>query len=190
MARTWTDFYSSALDVSRWCQHQESTMWTFRDLNRLYNKWCSKFNVYFESRISSFKVAKVRLRNQRAKPLLKRSRKLLRILFNTYEDLDYFTSTYQYWRQPERTFIPIRLMCPVDVNVVQPNAGILNKLRKHSAQENPNAQAQHCLQENPKAQMLGIFCRLGTHSVASNITTSESGWKRRARSSSTFITID
>ena len=161
----------------------------FSRLKSTYNKWCSKFNVYFESHISSFKVAKVRLRNQRATALLKRSRKLLRILFNTYEDLDYFTSTYQYWRQPERTFIPIRLMCPVDVNVVQPNAGILNELCKHSAQENPNAQGQRCLQENPKAQMLGIFCRLGTHSDASNITTSDS-WKRRARSSSTFITID
>ena len=34
-------------------------------------------------------------------------------------------------------------MCPVDVNVVQRNAGILNELDQHSVQEeNPNAQAQ------------------------------------------------
>ena len=66
-------------------------------------------------------------------------------------------------------------MCPVDVNVVQPNAGILNELRRHSAQENPNAQAQRCLQENPKAEMLGTFCRLGKHSGASDITASEGG---------------
>jgi len=36
---------------------------------------------------------------------------------------------------------------------------------------------KRCLQENPKAQimMLGIFCRLGTHNDASDITTLDSG---------------
>ena len=43
--------------------------------------------------------------------LLKKLWKLLRILFKTYEDLEYLTSTYQYGGEPKRTFIPVHLMC-------------------------------------------------------------------------------
>ena len=90
-------------------------MWTFRDLNRLYNKVGSKFNVYFESRQSSFKVAKVRLRNRRATALLKKSWKLLRILFETYEDLEYFTSTGEELSEhPNDLLFLLYLMCRVE----------------------------------------------------------------------------
>ena len=58
-------------------------------------------------------------------------------------------------------------MCRVDANVVQ-----------CVQEENPNAcelrmgKHKRCLQENPNAQRLGIFGRPGTHTDASDTTTS------------------
>ena len=93
----------------------------------------------------------------------------------TYEDLEYFLSTWTNFY----SFVPDvseSRWCPsrVDVKVMQRNARILNELHKLGVQE-----------ENPNVQMLGILDGLEARRTCADVSDTTTS----SYSKSTFITI-